>query len=149
MKKLLLIISLFASIESFASPWNIMPVHKHVRTLPNVLYTDAYVWNKAYTPSGKDELVMFMDFDDYTGNYTSHAVISIYGYYRHTQLGWPQVYWQWEYRQFNMDIPPGSHECSMRYVLQVGETFDMSTMPIANGQGLWLNSGVSLISFTN
>lgn len=148
MKKLLCIISLFASVESFAAPWDIISIQQHVKTLPNVVYNGAYVWNKSYTPSGKDELVITFYFDDFTGNYTSRATVSVYGYYKHTQLGWPQVYWEWGYKQFTIDIPPNSHDYGQSvYVLKAGETFNMSGVSTADGQGEALYSGLNLISF--
>lgn len=147
MKRLLLIIALFISVSSFAAPWDIT-TQQQIKTLPNVIYTDAYVWHAQYTPSGKDELVAFVNLDDYTGNYISRATVSVYGYYRHTQLGWPQVYWQWGYKQVTIDLPPNVNEGSVRYILQTGETFDMSGMLTPpNGEGEWLASGVSLISY--
>lgn len=140
MKRILLFIALFISVSSFAAPWDIAINQQQIKTLPNVIYTDAYVWNKSYTPSGKDELVIILDFDDFTGNYTSRALVSVYGYYRHTQLGWPQVYWQWDYKQFTIDVPPNSHDYSYRYVPQTGESFHMSGNSISNGQGEWISS---------
>lgn len=145
MKRVLLIIALFFSVSSFAAPWDITT--QQVRTLPNVIYTDAFVWNAAYTPSGQTEIAIVVPLDDYTGNYTSRATVSVYGYYRKTQLGFPQVYWEWGYKEFTVDIPPNSNEGFQSYVLHAGETFDMSGVSTANGQGEWIYSSVSLVSF--
>lgn len=148
MKKLLLIISLFVFITSFSTPLDISINKLHVKMLPNVVYTGAYVWNPPYTPSGQKELVITLYFDDYTGNYTSRATFSVYGYYKKTQLGWPQVYWEWGYKQFTIDIPPNSHDYGQSvYVLKAGETFNMSGVSTADGQGEALYSGLNLISF--
>jgi hypothetical protein len=142
MKRLLFLIAVFISTVSFTGYHDV----RCPKVLPNVIYTDAFVWNAAYTPSGQTEIAIVIPLDDVTGNYTSRVTVNIYGYYRKTQLGFPQVYWQWEDRQFTVDIPPNSHDGFQSYVLHAGETFDMSGMGTTNGQGEWIHQ-VSLVSY--
>jgi hypothetical protein len=142
MKRLLLIISLFISVTSFAAPWDI------IKTLPNVLHVHGFVWHAAYTPSGQDELAVTVYLDEPTGNYDSRVTVSVYGNYRKTQLGWPQVYWEWGYKEFTIDLPPNSSDGMQNYTLHAGESFNMSGVGTANGQGEGLASGqVTLVSF--
>lgn len=140
---LVLLLSVCFSAASFSAPWDLS-----TKTLPNILTNDAYVWAANYTPSGSKELVPIVVLDANTGSSWSRVTYSIYGYYRYTQLGWPQVYWQWGYKQFTIDIAPHSYEGSGRYVFHTGEAFNMSGMSTANGQGEWIQtSSITLVSF--
>ena len=148
MKRLLLIISFFISMASFAAPWDITSTEQPVKLLPNVNYVHGFIWHAAYTPSGQDELVVTAYLDELTGNYNSRVTVSVYGNYRKTQLGWPQVYWEWGYKEFTIDLPPNSSDGMQNYTLHAGESFNMSGVGTANGQGEGLASGqVTLVSF--
>lgn len=148
MKRILfLLFALVLATTSFSAPWDITYPVK-AKTLPNIISDGAYVWNEAYTPSGSKEIVVVVVLDGNTSTSWSRATYSIYGYYRKTQLGWPQVYWEWGYKEFTVDIPPNSYEGSKNYVLHAGEAFNMSGVSTSNGQGEGLASGqITLVSF--
>ncbi len=136
---------------SYSAPWDICKgssCFAKVKTLPNIISYGSYVWAANYTPSGSRELVVVVVLDANTGSSWSRATYSIYGYYKHTQLGWPQVYYAWGYKDFMVDIPPNSYEGSKNYVLHSAETFNMSGVSTANGQGEWIESSyMTLVSF--
>lgn len=150
-KVLVLLFAVALSSISYSAPWDICKSSKRfveAKTLPNILTNDAYVWSAQYTPSGSKELVVVVVLDANTGSSWSRATYSIYGYYKHTQLGWPQVYYQWGYKEFTVDIPPNSYEGSKNYTLHSAETFNMSGVSTANGQGEWIESSyMTLVSF--
>lgn len=145
MKRLLLMIALFISSTLFAAPWGI---NTGPKTLPTVTYVSSFVWDAAYTPSGLDELVVISELDAPTGAYWSRVTVSVYGNYRKTQLGWPQVYYQWGYKEFTVDIPPNTQYYQQSHYIHPTDSFNMSGVGTANGQGEALASGqTTLVGF--
>jgi hypothetical protein len=140
---LLLCLSICITLVSIAAPWDLKP-----KVLPNIVSQGSWVYFAQYTQSGQNELKLSVYLDADTENYTSRVTFNVYGYYRKTQLGWPQVYWEWGYKQFTVDIPPNSHEAEADYPLHAGEIFNMSGVGSADGHGEGLESGqATIISF--
>ena len=145
MKRLLLIIALLISATSFSAPWD---MNTGPKTLPNVSYVSSFIWDAAYTPSGLDELVVIAELDAPTGSYWSRVTVTVYGNYRKTRLGWPQIYWEWGYKEFTVDVPPNTQYHQQSHYIHPTDSFNMSGVPTANGQGEGLASGqTTLISF--